>query len=225
MHLHGPCLFQIRLLELPKLACICDSTCNVRSNNLLCITQKADFRHIVRYVLALDLNQRHARILRPASVLSVTEVTKPCGSSAAPYLLDARITVVCCCGSAGDRSPFLSLKVLEGDLDLLILVQVVELLRVCVGEEEEVGTVAAGESHGATNRADTIAVCVEHANLLAIYHFKELFDLLVLGRLVVILLRDRGIGLGVDLASLELVRHLEDVCCREISRGSDFGRC
>jgi hypothetical protein len=33
------------------------------------------------------------------------------------------------------------------------LVQVVELLRVCVGEEQEVGTVAAGESHGATNRA------------------------------------------------------------------------
>jgi len=69
---------------------------------------------------------------------------------------------------------------------------------------------------------NTIAVCVEHANLLAVYHLKELLDLLVLGGLIVVLLRDRGVGLGVDLASLELVRHSGDVCSGEVSRCSCF---
>jgi hypothetical protein len=66
-------------------------------------------------------------------------------------------------------------------------------------------------------RTNTIAVCVEHANLLAVYHLIKLLDLLVLGRLIVILLCDRRVGLGVDLARLELVRHSEGMCSREVS--------
>ena len=42
-------------------------------------------------------------------------------------------------------------------------------------------------------RTDTVAVCVEHAYLLAVYHLEELLDLLVLGCLVVILPCDGGI--------------------------------
>jgi hypothetical protein len=66
-------------------------------------------------------------------------------------------------------------------------------------------------------RTNAIAVCVEHANLFAVYHLIKLLDLLVLGRLIVILLRDRRVGLGVDLASLELVRHSEGMCSRQVS--------
>jgi hypothetical protein len=153
MHLHRPGLLQVCLLEFPQLARVRDTTCDVCTDDLLRVTQKTDLCHVVRDVFALDLDQCHARVLRPTGMLAVTEVTEPCCGSAAPYLLDARVAVVCCYSSAGDGRPLLSLEVLERDLNFFVLFQVVKLLRVVVAEEEEVGTVAAGESHGAADRA------------------------------------------------------------------------
>jgi hypothetical protein len=58
-------------------------------------------------------------------------------------------------------------------------------------------------------RTDTVAVCVQDTNLLVICELEEFLDLLRLVGLVVVLLRDRRVGLGVDLAGFELVWHLE----------------
>jgi hypothetical protein len=74
-------------------------------------------------------------------------------------------------------------------------------------------------------RTDTVAVCVEHADLLPIYHLEELLDLLVLGRLIVILPCDGGVRLGVDVALLEITRHLEYVCSRKGPGGDSLDRC
>lgn len=57
-------------------------------------------------------------------------------------------------------------------------------------------------------RTDAITVCVQDTNLLIINQREEILDLLDLVRLIVILLGNRGVGLGVDLTGLELFRHV-----------------
>jgi hypothetical protein len=51
-----------------------------------------------------------------------------------------------------------------------------------------------------TTLTNTIPVCVQHTNLLSIYHLEELLDLLILGRLVVILLYDGRVLLRINIA-------------------------
>ena len=58
-------------------------------------------------------------------------------------------------------------------------------------------------------RTDTVAVCVQDTDLLVIGQREKVLDLLDLVGLVVVLLGDRRVGLGVDLAGLELVWHVE----------------
>ena len=59
------------------------------------------------------------------------------------------------------------------------------------------------------SRTDAIAICAQDANLLFICKREKVLNLLDLVGLVVILLGDRGVGLGVDLAGFELFRHVE----------------
>jgi hypothetical protein len=76
-------------------------------------------------------------------------------------------------------------------------------------------------------RTDAVTVCVEHADLLAIYHLEEILDLLLLGCLVIVLPRDGGVRLGVDVALLEIGGHLECMCGRKAleARCGRFERC
>ena len=62
---------------------------------------------------------------------------------------------------------------------------------------------------------DAIAVRVEYAYFLAVHHLEELLDLVLLGRLIVILLRDRRVGRRVDFALVECLGHSDGGCGRE----------
>jgi hypothetical protein len=105
-----------------------------------------------RLTLRLDLNQLHPRVLRATSVHTVSQVAEPGLGALAPDLLDARVGVVACDALAGDRHPVLIAGVEERDVDLWrAVLEVVELLAVGVGEEEEVGAGALGDGHGAAD--------------------------------------------------------------------------
>lgn len=102
--------------------------------------------------LRLNLNQLHPRVLRPTSMHAILQITKPRRGALAPHLLDTRVGVRSRDGFAGDRDPILVARVVEGDVGLFgALLEVVELLAVCVGEEEEVGPCALGDGHGAAD--------------------------------------------------------------------------
>jgi hypothetical protein len=93
--------------------------------------------------LALHLNQTHSRVCGRTIMYTIAQISKPSCSTSAPDLLDARIRVRCG-GSTGYRDPILSLGVLEGNVDFLGCLNILEFLRVVVGEEEEVGAGAFG---------------------------------------------------------------------------------
>jgi hypothetical protein len=67
------------------------------------------------------------------------------------------------------------------------------------------------------SRTNAVAICAQDANLLFICKREKLLNLLDLVGLAVILLGDRRVGLGVDLAGFELFRHAESCGNREIS--------
>ena len=92
--------------------------------------------------LGLDLDESQARISRAAIVHSVTKITEPGGSASVPDLLDTRVLVVGGGSLAGNTDPRLVGRVTESKVDLLVGAQILELLRVVVGQEEEIGTCA-----------------------------------------------------------------------------------
>jgi hypothetical protein len=85
-------------------------------------------------------------------VHAVSQIAEPGLGALAPDLLDARVGVVACDALAGDGHPVLVAGVEERDVDLWrAVLEVIELLTVGVGEEEEVGTGALGDGHGAAD--------------------------------------------------------------------------
>lgn len=83
---------------------------------------------------------------------AIAQVAEPGLGALAPDLLDARVCVVASHALAGDGYPVLVAGVDERDVCLgRAVLKVVELLAVGVGEEEEVGTGALGDGHGAAD--------------------------------------------------------------------------
>jgi hypothetical protein len=70
-------------------------------------------------------------------------------------------------------------------------------------------TIPFRNGHRTTDGTYTIAVCAQQPNLLAIYYFEEVLDLLVRRGLAIVLLGDRGVGLRVDLMFCEFLGHFE----------------
>jgi hypothetical protein len=106
----------------------------------------------VQLTLRPNLNQLHPRVLRPASVHAISQIAEPSFGALAPDLLDARVVVVAGDALAGDGHPVLVAGVDERDVGLgRAVLEVVELLTVRVGEEEEVGPGALGDGHGAAD--------------------------------------------------------------------------
>lgn len=97
-----------------------------------------------------------------------------------------------------DAGPVLRAAVLERDLHLLVVLQVLEFLRVDVGEEEEIRAVAFGDGHGAGDGADAGSDGGQHAGFEGVDGLVEVLGLLGFRGGVVILFGDRGVGLGVD---------------------------
>lgn len=83
---------------------------------------------------------------------AIAQVAEPGLGALAPDLLDARVGVVACDAFAGNGHPVLVAGVEERDVGFgRAVLEVVELLAVGVGEEEEVGAGALGDGHGATD--------------------------------------------------------------------------
>ena len=83
---------------------------------------------------------------------AVSQVAEPGLGALTPDLLDARVVVVAGDALAGDGHPVLVAGVDERDVGLgRAVLEVVELLAVRVGEEEEVGAGALGDGHGAAD--------------------------------------------------------------------------
>lgn len=86
---------------------------------------------------------------------AVLKVAEPGGRALAPDFLDARVGVAGGDGLAGDGDPVLVARVDEGDVGFAwSLLEVVKLLAVGVGKEEEVGAGALGYSHRAADRLE-----------------------------------------------------------------------
>ena len=161
----------------------------------------------VRDVLRLHLNQRHARILRLAGMNTVPQISKPGAQGRVIDLLDARVLVGDGGGGAADADPVLGAGVLEGNLDGLVVLEIGELLRVLVGDEEEVRAVPLADCHGAGDGAETRADGGEEADTELVDCFVEVVDLLGFWGVVVVLFGDRGVGLAVDFGLLEWFGH------------------
>lgn len=67
-------------------------------------------------VIRLDLNERHAWIIRGAVVHAVAQVSEPGAGEFGGEVFDAGVVVGSCCGGAGDGDPVLVGGVLKGDL-------------------------------------------------------------------------------------------------------------
>lgn len=105
-----------------------------------------------KLTLRPNLNQLHPRVLRPASVHAVSQVAEPRLGALGPDLLDARVGVVAGDALAGYGHPVLVAGVDERNIGLgRAVLEVIELLAVRVGEEEEVGAGALGDGHGAAD--------------------------------------------------------------------------
>ena len=66
--------------------------------------------------------------------------------------------------------------------------------------------------HGARDKTDVRTDSGQKANLQTVNRLVELIDLLLLGRLMVPLIGDGGVGLGIDVGGFEWFRHVEDGC-------------
>lgn len=97
--------------------------------------------------LGLHLDQRHPRVRGGAVMHAISDISKPSGSPAVPDILDPGVRVAGCGSSSGDADPVLR-GALEGDVDFFASFDVLELLRVDVGQEEEVRAGSLGHCHG-----------------------------------------------------------------------------
>lgn len=152
-----------------------------------------------RHTLCLDLDQLHPRVRRGAIVSAVLEITKPRTRHLRVHLFDPRILVRRCRRHTRDGDPVLVRRVLECDSDVLVGRQVLELLAVRIGQEQEVRPASFCDRHRASDGADIWPVSDEQADLELVDRLVELVPLLRLWRLVVPLLGDSGVGLRVDL--------------------------
>lgn len=108
--------------------------------------------------LGLDLDELHPWVFGLPIVYAVSEITKPGTRGPAPNFFDPWVVVAARHGLASDGNPVLVAAVLEGDCNCAwVLLDVVELLTVCISEEEEVWSRALGDCHRAMDRSCALA--------------------------------------------------------------------
>lgn len=102
-----------------------------------------------KLTLRLNLNQLHPRILRSPRMHTILEVPKPGFDALTPDPLNPRVVVAARGARPRDADPVLVRGVVENDLRFRMGGQVAEFGAVGIGEEEEVGSAARGDGHGA----------------------------------------------------------------------------
>ena len=158
-------------------------------------------------MLGRNFDQRHSRVTPCSVVHSVPDIPKPCTQARVVQFLDPRIRVRCRRCLSSDGCPILVRRVLECDLAQLVVLEVFELLAVIVGDEEEVGPGTLSNGHGSSDGADVGTKGAEETDLELVNGGIEFFDLLVLGRFVVVVVGNGGVGIGVELLLREWLRH------------------
>ena len=164
---------------------------HARLGNTASERRRADFLHEsqrrglllpIHDVIALHLDQTHPWVLPGSVVHSVLQIPKPRRDGRGVKLLDSGILVRRGRRLATDRDPILGLGVLNGDLHLLVLLQVLEFSGVLVRQEQDVGPASPSDGHGAAHGSDTLTVGVQHTDFLTVDQLVQLFPLYVFGR-------------------------------------------
>ena len=139
-----PHRLDILLIKLPLHPRIRHLPSQTRLGHLLQKPQSANRSFPIANMLCLDLNKRHARVLRRTIVDAVAQVTEPGGRAFGVEVLDTGVVGRGGHGGAGDGDPVLRGGVLKGDEGGFVVGEVGEFVGVDVGEEEEVGALALG---------------------------------------------------------------------------------
>ena len=117
-----------------------------RNSRLFHETHTAHSALPMRDISRLQFDEGDAWVIGGGIVDAIAQVAVPDGRALAEQFLDAGVGGAGA-GRAGNGGPILGGGVLEGELDGGGVFEVVELVRVIVGEEKEVGAVAL-EEHG-----------------------------------------------------------------------------
>ena len=195
-------MLQILLSQLPLHPRLRHRPRHRRLRHLLDIAQTRHRALPIRHIVALDLNHGHARIIRRSVMHAVSQVPEPRAHDRRVQFLDLGVAVRDGRRRARDRDPVLRAGVLERDLHLLARFQVREFLRVLVGEEVEVRTLALGDGHGAGDGADLGAVGGQQADFEPVDRLVEVFDLVVFGGFRVPLFGDGGVSFRRDFGGV-----------------------
>ena len=129
---------------------------------------------------------------------SVAQIAEPGVDPFTVDLRDARIVMSGFGDFARDADPAHVAGVLEGELSSLVVLEIVELLGMLVGKEEEIGSDTFGDGHCTTGWANTRTDGGEKTALEAIDDFVEILELLVFGGVLVPLLGNGGVGLRIN---------------------------
>lgn len=225
-----PHALDVFLGELPLISGVGNLARQRRLRDLFQKANTADTVLPISNVLRLDLDHRHPRILRSSSVYSIAQIPEPSTGPFVVDLLDPRLVIARCRHLARDADPILVAAVLESNQGRLFILDIVKLLRVVVGKEEEVGTVTLRDGHGTSDRAYTGTVGAKQTGADGVHNLVEIIDLLLLRRLIVPLRGDRGVGLGIDVFGFQWLRHLDytkNVDVVQVERWGRYGlgRC
>lgn len=158
--------------------------------------------------LGLDLDEDDSGVLRATVVLAVTEVTQP-GLEAGGVVLADLLAVGLNGGNTGDGSP-LAGGLEEGQVDVIVRLEVIGLARLAVGVEDEVDTVAllGGEGHAARDEESTAGdASGHHAVLGLVDKGDEISDLLLEGVGLLKVLGSVGVG-GLAAGVCVAERHI-----------------
>ena len=137
-----PHRLNILLQKLPLKPRIRHTPRQTRLRHLLQEPQTAHRTLPIRNIPRLQLNERHARIVRRAVVDAIAQVAEPGGRALGVEGFDAGVVVGGGGDGAGDGDPVLGGGVLEGELGGFGVGDVGEFGGVFIGEEEKVGTFA-----------------------------------------------------------------------------------
>lgn len=153
--------------------------------------------------LGLDLDEDDSGVFGTTVVLAVTEVTQPCLEAGGVVLADL-LAIGLDGGDTGDGSP-LARGLEEGEVDVVVRLEVIGLAGLAVGVEDEVDAVAllGGEGHAARDKKATAGnASGHHAVLGLVDEVDEIVDLLGELRLLLVLgdIRVGGLAAGVCVA-------------------------
>lgn len=127
-----------------------------------------------------NLDKLHSWILWLASMHAISQIAEPGTRTPAPDLLDPWVIVAARDSLTGNGDPVLVAAVLECDSDCAwVRLDVVELLAVCIAEEQEVRSRTLGDCHRTVDWSYARTKSAHEANLELIANAVKVLELLL----------------------------------------------